>query len=67
MMIQIGASTKTIKRAEKAILKILSTGRGDDVTIKALDVLDGIASVNNATIQNCSFINKEVKAKKPKS
>lgn len=57
--IHIGASKESVESARKAILEIMDRPHADEETKrKALDVLNTLCSVNNTTIQYCTFKGK---------
>ena len=55
-MISIGPSVESIRGARQSVLAIMNTPPGGDaVKIEALKALHMICSVNDTTIQNCTF------------
>ena len=64
-MIHVGADVEQVKKVlpelTSSILKILASGAGDNVKMKALDMLSGAYEVKNCSISNCSLSNVEAK------
>jgi len=58
-MIHIGADTEQTKRVlpdiTKAMLQILASGAGDNVKLKALEMLSGTFEVKNVSVMNCNL------------
>lgn len=49
-----GATPESINAAREAVNDIVHSSAGDLVKVEALRVLDGLCSVKNTTISNCS-------------
>ena len=62
-LLHIGADVdgveKTLPKITDSVLKILGTSAGDDVKIKALDILQGTFKVENVNVINSIFNNKD--------
>ena len=58
-MIHIGASVEAIKEASKSIQKIIETKVADSVKSDALATLATVCNVNETTIANNTFMNRE--------
>ena len=59
-MMTIGPTKKSIEQVSVEIRKILNTSAGDDVKIKALEILEKVGSVSNVSVSSCNFTKRVI-------
>lgn len=60
-MMVIGPTKESVKEARSAVMDILKSGQDQATIQKALDIYNSICSVNNVSVNSCSFVNNPKK------